>query len=95
MRIGQKSVFLTGYKMVKKALENQAENFADRPYSPLAVRIYSGNVGLFSRNGEIWKKQQRFALSTLRNFGKKTMKLTICEESRFLQDKMDRQEELS
>uniref|UniRef100_A0A3B4BQ67 Cytochrome P450, family 2, subfamily N, polypeptide 13 n=1 Tax=Pygocentrus nattereri TaxID=42514 RepID=A0A3B4BQ67_PYGNA len=94
MQIGrQKSVFLTGYKMVKEALVNQAENFADRPYSPLAVRIYSGNVGLFSSNGETWKKQRRFALSTLKNFGlgKKTMELAICEESRFLQDEMDRQ----
>ncbi|XP_036437417.1 cytochrome P450 2J6 [Colossoma macropomum] len=94
MQMGrQKSVFLTGYKMVKEALVNQAENFADRPYSPLAVRLYASNGGLFSSNGEMWKKQRRFALSTLRNFGlgKKTMELAICEESRFLQDEMDRQ----
>ncbi|KAI4892532.1 hypothetical protein NFI96_024702 [Prochilodus magdalenae] len=94
LRVGrEKTVFLTGYKMVKEALVNQAENFVDRPHSPLAVRVYSGNGGLFSSNGEMWKKQRRFALSTLRNFGlgKKTMELAICEESRYLQDEMDRQ----
>uniref|UniRef100_A0A4W4FVD3 Cytochrome P450, family 2, subfamily N, polypeptide 13 n=1 Tax=Electrophorus electricus TaxID=8005 RepID=A0A4W4FVD3_ELEEL len=86
-----KMVFITGYKMVKEALVNQAENFVDRPYSPLAMRIYSG--GLFVSNGEMWKKHRRFALSTLRNFGlgRKTLEVAICEESCFLQDEMDRQ----
>uniref|UniRef100_A0A4W4FUE1 Cytochrome P450, family 2, subfamily N, polypeptide 13 n=1 Tax=Electrophorus electricus TaxID=8005 RepID=A0A4W4FUE1_ELEEL len=88
-----KMVFITGYKMVKEALVNQAENFVDRPYSPLAMRIYSGNGGLFVSNGEMWKKHRRFALSTLRNFGlgRKTLEVAICEESCFLQDEMDRQ----
>uniref|UniRef100_W5KCU7 Cytochrome P450, family 2, subfamily N, polypeptide 13 n=1 Tax=Astyanax mexicanus TaxID=7994 RepID=W5KCU7_ASTMX len=93
MRIGQqKMILLTGYKMVKEALVNQTDNFVDRPYSPLAERIYSGNGGLFTSNGNLWKKQRRFALSTLRNFGlgKKTMELAICEESHFLLDEMDR-----
>ncbi|XP_066532435.1 cytochrome P450 2N13 [Hoplias malabaricus] len=89
----EKTVFVTGYKTVKEALVTKAENFVDRPYSPIAVRVYSGNGGLFSSNGEMWKKQRRFALTTLRNFGlgKKTMELAICEENRFLQNEMDRQ----
>ncbi|XP_072537940.1 cytochrome P450 2N13 [Salminus brasiliensis] len=94
MRIGQeKVVFVTGYKMVKEALVTQADNFVDRPYSPLSERIYSGNGGLFVSNGNMWRVQRRFALSTLRNFGlgKKTMELAICEESRFLLDEMDSQ----
>ncbi|ROL51013.1 Cytochrome P450 2J6 [Anabarilius grahami] len=94
LRLGRdKVVFITGYKMVKEALVTQAENFVDRPYSPLLARVYSGNAGLFFSNGQMWKKQRHFALSTLRNFGlgKKTMELAICEESRFLLDEMDRQ----
>ncbi|XDV42104.1 hypothetical protein PO909_010843 [Leuciscus waleckii] len=94
LRLGRdKVVFITGYKMVKEALVTQAENFVDRPDSPVLKRVYSGSAGLFFSNGEMWKKQRRFALSTLRNFGlgKKTMELAICEESRFLLDEMDRQ----
>ncbi|XP_051729884.1 cytochrome P450 2J6-like isoform X2 [Ctenopharyngodon idella] len=97
LRLGRdKVVFITGYKMVKEALVTQAENFVDRPYSPLLARVYSGNAGLFFSNGQMWKKQRHFALSTLRNFGlgKKTMELAICEESRFLLDEMDKQKEI-
>lgn len=44
LRLGRdKVVFITGYKMVKEALVTQAENFVDRPYSPLLARVYSGN----------------------------------------------------
>ncbi|XP_056336784.1 cytochrome P450 2J5 [Danio aesculapii] len=94
LRLGRdKTVFITGYKMVKEALVTQAENFVDRPNSPVLARVYSGNAGLFFSNGEMWKKQRRFALSTLRNFGlgKKTMELAICEESRFLLEEIDGQ----
>ncbi|KAK7133125.1 hypothetical protein R3I94_015120 [Phoxinus phoxinus] len=94
LRLGRdKVVFITGYKMVKEALVTQAENFVDRPFSPVLNRIYSGSAGLFFSNGEMWKKQRRFAMSTLRNFGlgKKTMEQAICEESRVLLDEMDRQ----
>lgn len=44
LRLGRdKVVFITGYKLVKEALVTQAENFADRPYSPVQWQIYSGN----------------------------------------------------
>ncbi|XP_051581250.1 cytochrome P450 2J4 [Myxocyprinus asiaticus] len=91
LRLGSdKMVIITGYKMVKETLVTQAENFVDRPYSSLKERAYSGNAGLFFSNGQMWKKQRRFALSTLRNFGlgKKTMEQAICEESRFLLDEI-------
>lgn len=39
-------VFVCGYKMVKEAIVTQADNFVDRPYSPLNDRIYVGNKGL-------------------------------------------------
>ena len=46
IRLGRhKTVFLSGWKMVKDALVTQADNFVDRPYSPMVNRIYSGNSG--------------------------------------------------
>ncbi|XP_036378280.1 cytochrome P450 2J2-like [Megalops cyprinoides] len=98
LRLGrEKTVLVTGYKMVKEALVTQAETFVDRPPSPLADRIYSGNGkslnGIFLSNGYRWKKQRRFALTTLRNFGlgKKSLESVICEESRFLQEEIERE----
>ncbi|MBN3313986.1 CP2J2 protein, partial [Atractosteus spatula] len=91
VRFGRnKAVFVTGYKMVKEALINQAETFADRPQSPTMDRLYS-NYGLIFSNGYLWKKQRRFALSTLRNFGlgRKTLESVISEESRFLQQAIE------
>ncbi|TMS20822.1 Cytochrome P450 2J2 [Larimichthys crocea] len=90
----QKMVFASGYKMVKEAIITQAENFVDRPYDPLVDRIYSGGSGgLFSSNGETWKRQRRFALSTLRSFGlgKSSLEQNICEEVRHLQEEMEKQ----
>ncbi|XP_042336874.1 cytochrome P450 2J6-like, partial [Plectropomus leopardus] len=67
LRLGSnKMVVVSGYKMVKEAIVTQAENFVDRPYSAITDRFYSGDSGgLFMSNGETWKKQRRFALSTL------------------------------
>ncbi|KAL4634976.1 cytochrome P450 2J2-like [Arapaima gigas] len=90
LRLGRdKTVFVTGYKMVKEVLVTQAENFVHRPPGAMVERIYSGN-GLFFSNGYKWKKQRRFALSTLRNFGlgKKTLESFIIEEIRFLQEEL-------
>ncbi|XP_069550922.1 cytochrome P450 2J6-like [Brachyistius frenatus] len=89
-----KTVFVSGYKMVKEAIVTQAENFVDRPYSAMSDRFYSGtSAGLFMSNGETWKKQRRFALSTLRTFGlgKSTMEQCICEEIRYLQEEMEKE----
>uniref|UniRef100_A0A8C6UN01 Cytochrome P450, family 2, subfamily N, polypeptide 13 n=1 Tax=Neogobius melanostomus TaxID=47308 RepID=A0A8C6UN01_9GOBI len=94
IRVGRdKSVFVCGFKMVKEALVTQAENFVDRPYSPMVTRIYAGNsAGLFFSNGKVWRRQRRFAMATLRAFGLTTssMENRICEESRYLQDAMEK-----
>uniref|UniRef100_H2VD54 Cytochrome P450, family 2, subfamily N, polypeptide 13 n=1 Tax=Takifugu rubripes TaxID=31033 RepID=H2VD54_TAKRU len=95
IRLGRhKTVFVSGWKMVKEAIVTQADSFVDRPYSPMATRIYSGNsAGLFFSNGHVWRKQRRFAMATLRSFGlaNGSMELSICEESRHLQEAMERQ----
>ncbi|XP_041862226.1 cytochrome P450 2J4-like [Melanotaenia boesemani] len=95
VRLGRETeVFLSGYKMVKEAIVTQAENFVDRPYSAIGDKMYSGlSNGLFMSNGETWKKQRRFALSTLRNFGlgKNTMEQCICEEIKYLQEEIEKE----
>ncbi|XP_033477946.2 cytochrome P450 2J6-like [Epinephelus lanceolatus] len=94
---GERMVFVSGYKMMKEALVTQANNFVDRPNSPLQHRFYSrepGNPGgLFVSNGEKWKRQRRFALSTLRSFGlgKNAIEQKICEETRHLQEEIEKE----
>ncbi|KAK9519200.1 hypothetical protein VZT92_021943 [Zoarces viviparus] len=95
VRLGsEKMVFVSGYKMVKEAIVTQADNFVDRPFDAVTDRVYSGDSGgLFMSNGETWKRQRRFALSTLRNFGlgKSTMEQSICEEIRHLQEEIEKE----
>uniref|UniRef100_A0AAY5KYF5 Cytochrome P450, family 2, subfamily N, polypeptide 13 n=1 Tax=Esox lucius TaxID=8010 RepID=A0AAY5KYF5_ESOLU len=101
MSLGRdRMVFVTGYKMVKEALVTQGENFASRPYSPMSARVYAGNytamfvsTGLFMSNGLPWRKQRRFALSSLRNFGlgKNSMERVICEEICYLQEEIEKE----
>ncbi|TNN46534.1 Cytochrome P450 2J5 [Liparis tanakae] len=91
---GEKVVFASGYKMVKEAIVTQADNFVGRPNNEIANRFYKGDKdGLFSSNGESWKTQRRFVLSTLRNFGlgKRTMEQSICEEIRHLQEEIEKE----
>ncbi|XP_068174781.1 cytochrome P450 2J4-like [Antennarius striatus] len=95
IRLGRhKTVFVSGWKMVKEALVTQADTFVDRPYSPMVTRIYSGNsAGLFFSNGHVWKRQRRFAMTMLRTFGlaKSSMEQSICEESHYLQEAMEKE----
>uniref|UniRef100_A0A672IYA8 Cytochrome P450, family 2, subfamily N, polypeptide 13 n=1 Tax=Salarias fasciatus TaxID=181472 RepID=A0A672IYA8_SALFA len=91
---GDNMVFVCGYKMVKEAIVSQAENFVDRPHSAMAERVYSGTTdGLFNSSGEQWKRQRRFALSTLRSFGlgKNSMEQCICQELRVLQEEIEKE----
>ena len=39
-------VVVSGCKMVKEAVVTQAENFVDRPHSPMAERVCSGSSGV-------------------------------------------------
>ncbi|XP_041862608.1 cytochrome P450 2J2-like [Melanotaenia boesemani] len=94
IRLGRhKTVFVSGWKMVKEALVTQADNFVDRPYSPMVTRIYSGNLaGLFFSNGKVWRRQRRFAMATLRSFGlaNNSMEQKVCEETQCLQEAVEK-----
>ncbi|KAK5907366.1 hypothetical protein CesoFtcFv8_005226 [Champsocephalus esox] len=95
IRLGRhKTVFVCGWKMVKEAIVTQADNFVDRPYSPMVTRIYSGDsAGLFFSNGRVWRRQRHFAMAMLRTFGlaKSSMEQSICEESHHLQEAMQKE----
>ncbi|XP_041942129.1 cytochrome P450 2K1-like [Alosa sapidissima] len=82
-----KTVVLSGYKTVKEALVNHAEEFGDRGVSPIFKAINGGHGIIFS-NGEQWKEMRRFALTNLRDYGmgKKSSEEKIIEETRYLSE---------
>uniref|UniRef100_UPI003AACC4DC cytochrome P450 2K1-like isoform X1 n=1 Tax=Centroberyx gerrardi TaxID=166262 RepID=UPI003AACC4DC len=78
----KKVVVLAGYKTVKEALVNHAEEFGDRDIIPVLHEINEGH-GILLANGDSWKEMRRFALTNLRDFGmgKKASEEKIIEES--------------
>ncbi|XP_068089316.1 uncharacterized protein [Hyperolius riggenbachi] len=80
-----KMVILCGYDAVKEALVNQADEFADRPRTPLFYKVHKDNGIVFS-SGENWKAMRRFTLSALRDYGmgKKAIEDKINEEAECL-----------
>ncbi|KAI4822716.1 hypothetical protein KUCAC02_008247 [Chaenocephalus aceratus] len=81
----QKVVVLAGYKTVKQALVNHAEEFEEREVTSIFYDFNKGHGILFS-NGEVWKKIRCFALSTLKDFGmgKRITEGKIIEECGYL-----------
>ncbi|XP_036971560.1 cytochrome P450 2J1-like [Acanthopagrus latus] len=85
LRMGQEwVVVLNRYEVLKEALVNQGDSVADRPVLPLLDRTIHG-LGVIFSNGNIWKQQRRFALSTLKyfGFGKKSLEPVILDEFTF------------
>uniref|UniRef100_A0A673AT64 Cytochrome P450 2K1-like n=1 Tax=Sphaeramia orbicularis TaxID=375764 RepID=A0A673AT64_9TELE len=80
-----KVVVLAGYKTVKEALVNYAEEFGDREVSPIFDEISQGH-GIVFANGELWKEMRGFAITTLRDFGmgKRVAEDKIIEECSYL-----------
>ncbi|XP_028316218.1 cytochrome P450 2U1 [Gouania willdenowi] len=71
-------VVLNSYEAVRDALSNQPEVFSDRPDIP-AISIITRRKGIvFAPYGSVWKKQRKFCLSTLRNFGFGKLSLEPC-----------------
>ncbi|XP_068454927.1 cytochrome P450 2K1-like [Clinocottus analis] len=64
----QKVVVLAGYKTVKEALVNRAEEFGDR-HALQSMDDSSHGNGVIWSNGDSWKEMRRFALTNLRDFG--------------------------
>ncbi|KAJ7992923.1 hypothetical protein DPEC_G00267110 [Dallia pectoralis] len=81
----ERIIFISGYKMVKEALVNQLNSFADRPITPLFNVTFKGN-GIVLSNGYMWKNQRKFANTHLHNFGegKKGLEHYIQLESNYL-----------
>ncbi|XP_048357497.1 cytochrome P450 2D15-like [Sphaerodactylus townsendi] len=82
-------VVLSGFKMIKEALGQKAEDFANRPHSPLFNLIgFRKNCEgiLMATYSSGWKEQRKFCVSTLKNFGmgKKTLEERVSEEAGFL-----------
>ncbi|CAJ1055688.1 cytochrome P450 2J2-like isoform X1 [Xyrichtys novacula] len=84
-RGSERTVFISGYKMVKEALVNQLDSFVDRPIVPLFHVVFKG-IGIALSNGYLWKKQRKFANTHLRYFGdgQKTLENYIHVENNFL-----------
>uniref|UniRef100_A0A3B4UJ36 Cytochrome P450 2K1-like n=1 Tax=Seriola dumerili TaxID=41447 RepID=A0A3B4UJ36_SERDU len=80
----KKVVVLAGYKTVKEALVNYAEEFGERDPMLIMLEVSQGHGVLWS-NGESWKKMRRFAFMNLRDYGmgKKACEDKICEEKAF------------
>ncbi|KAM4574935.1 cytochrome P450 2J6-like [Fundulus diaphanus] len=82
LRFGQKwSVVLNGFEAIKEALVTNGDSMVDRPALALQEDV-SGGLGVIMSNGNIWKQQRRFALSTLKyfGFGKKSLEPVILDE---------------
>ncbi|XP_068599265.1 cytochrome P450 2J6-like [Brachionichthys hirsutus] len=82
LRLGQDwTVVLNRLEVIKEALVNQGDSVADRPEAPMLKELEHG-LGLIYSNGNIWKQQMHFALSTLKyfGFGKRSLEPVILDE---------------
>ncbi|KAM6219187.1 cytochrome P450 2J2-like [Rhynchocyon petersi] len=78
------SVIVTGLPLVREVLASD-HGAVNRPVIPLHKRVFNRS-GLIMSNGQEWKEQRRFALTTLKNFGlgKKSLEERIQEEAHHL-----------
>ncbi|XP_010897917.4 cytochrome P450 2K1-like [Esox lucius] len=94
MHFGPKKVIvLAGYKTVKEALVNQAQDFGDRDITPVFHDLNQGHGILFA-NGDSWKEMRRFAMTNLKEFGmgKKVSEEEILEEIAYLIEEIKKHE---
>ncbi|KAI4876925.1 hypothetical protein NFI96_030244 [Prochilodus magdalenae] len=82
-----KVVVLAGYKTVKQALVNYADEFGEREIVQI-FKDLSEEHGILFSNGENWKEMRRFALTNLRDFGmgKRGSEDKIIEEIQYLKE---------
>ncbi|XP_047428367.1 cytochrome P450 2K1-like isoform X2 [Mugil cephalus] len=89
----KKVVVLAGYRAVKQALVNHADEFGNREITPIFYDFNKGHGILFS-NGDSWREMRRFALTTLKDFGmgKKISEVKISGECHYLAQEFERHE---
>ncbi|XP_069092217.1 cytochrome P450 2K1-like isoform X1 [Pleurodeles waltl] len=77
----KKCVVLAGYKTVKDALVNHADEFGEREKIHIFQKTDEG-LGIILSHGENWKVMRRFTITALRDFGmgKSTIEDKIIEE---------------
>ncbi|KAM9456705.1 cytochrome P450 2K4-like [Clarias gariepinus] len=82
----KKVIVLAGYKTVKQALVNFAEEFGERELNQTFK--FAEDHGILFSNGENWKEMRRFALTNLRDFGmgKRGSEEKIIEEIQYLKE---------
>ncbi|CAJ0569125.1 unnamed protein product, partial [Mesorhabditis spiculigera] len=76
-------VAITSYEMMKKYIVQQGDKFSDREHFQGFNDMYrGGNYGIIESDGQLWRDQRRFAISTLREFGmgKNLMQIRVLEE---------------
>ncbi|XP_029984442.1 cytochrome P450 2K1-like isoform X1 [Sphaeramia orbicularis] len=85
----KKMVVLAGYKTVKEALVNYADEFGER-HPAMRVINSTEDPGVVWSNGDSWKEMRRFALMNLRDYGmgKKACEDKIIEESFYLTEEL-------
>ncbi|RVE69525.1 hypothetical protein OJAV_G00078880 [Oryzias javanicus] len=87
----KKVVVLAGYRTVKQALVNQANEFGNREVTPIFYD-FNKEHGILFANGDSWKEMRRFTLSTLKDFGmgKRISEQKIIEECCWLIEEFDK-----
>ncbi|XP_006862546.1 PREDICTED: cytochrome P450 2J2-like [Chrysochloris asiatica] len=85
-----KAVIVTGLPLIREVLTHSDHSILNRPITPMREHAFKKN-GLIFSNGQEWKEQRRFVLTTLRNFGlgKKSLEERIQEEAYYLSEAIE------
>ncbi|XP_073399327.1 cytochrome P450 2C7-like isoform X1 [Dendrobates tinctorius] len=85
-KMSEPVIVLCGYEAMKDALVNHAEEFSARPKFPV-IQVSSEGYSIV---GSRWRTLRRYSLKYLRNLGmgKKSMEITVLEESKHLMQAM-------
>ncbi|KAM4687856.1 cytochrome P450 2C8-like [Discoglossus pictus] len=79
------TVVICGYKVVKDALIDHAEQFSGRPFLPV-ISFSTKGYGFMTDNGQLWRHLRRLMLTILRNcgMGKQSLNKRVLEEAELL-----------